>query len=69
MAKYEIQDLIGARNLSKSGMNLLSRVGIDNFMGLDIPKFIESYNDFIQSIYNDIVPSVDQKTPRIELII
>ena len=69
MANYEIQDLIGARNLSKSGMNLLSRVGIDNFMGLDIPKFIESYNDFIQSIYNDIVPSVDQKTPRIELII
>ena len=69
MAKYEIQDLIGARNLSKSGMDLLSRVGIDNFMGLDIPKFVESYNYFVQPIYDYTVPSVDQKTPRIELII
>ena len=69
MAKYEIQDLIGARNLSKSGISLLSQAGIDNFMGIDIPKFIASYNDFVQPIHEDIVPSVNQKTPRIELII
>ncbi|SVD50033.1 uncharacterized protein METZ01_LOCUS402887 [marine metagenome] len=69
MAKYEIQDLIGARNLSKSGMNLLSQVGSDNFMGLDILGFIGSYNDFVQPIHEDIVPTIDQKTPRIELIV
>ena len=69
MAKYEIQDLIGARNLSKSGISLLSQAGIDNFMGIDIPKFIASYNDFVQPIHEDIVPSINQKTPRIELII
>lgn len=69
MANYEIQDLIGARNLSKSGMSLLSQVGIDNFMGLDISGFIVSYKDFVQPIHEDIVPVINQKTPRIELIV
>ena len=36
MANYQIQDLIGARNLSKSGLTLLSQVGQNEFMGLDI---------------------------------
>ncbi len=69
MANYELQDLIGARKLSKSGMSLLSQVGIDNFMGLDISGFIISYKDFVQPIHEDIVPVINQKTPRIELIV
>ncbi|RZD37154.1 MAG: hypothetical protein CXT75_05125, partial [Methanobacteriota archaeon] len=69
MANYEIQDLIGARNLSKSGMSLLSQVGVDCFMGLNIPIFLESYNDFVKPISEDIVPVIDSKSPRIELMI
>ena len=69
MAEYEIQDLIGARNLSKSGIDLLSKVGIDQFMGLDIPKFLESYQDFVNPIYDDQIPVIDRKTPRIDLMI
>ena len=69
MANYEIQDLIGARNLSKSGMSLLSQVGVDYFMGLNIPKFLESYNGFVKPISEEIVPVIDSKSPRIELMI
>ena len=69
MAEYEIQDLIGARNLSKSGIDLLSKVGIDQFMGLDIPEFLESYQDFVNPIYDDQIPVIDRKTPRIDLMI
>jgi len=68
MAKYEIQDLIGARNLARSGIDLLSKVGIDQFMGLEIPKFLKSYQDFVEPIYEDIIPVIDRKTPRIELM-
>jgi hypothetical protein len=68
MAEYEIQDLIGARNLARSGINLLSKVGINQFMGLDIPKFLESYQDFVNPIYEDIIPVIDRKTPRIEFM-
>ena len=69
MAEYEIQDLIGARNLSKSGIDLLSKVGIDQFMGLDIPKFLKSYQDFVNPIYDNKTLVIDRKTPRIELMI
>ena len=69
MAEYEIQDLIGARNLSKSGIDLLSKVGIDQFMGLEIPKFLESYQDFVNPIYANKIPVIDRKTPRIDLMI
>ena len=69
MAKYEIQDLVGARNLSKSGIELLSKVGIDQFMGLEIPKFQESYQDFVNPIYDNKIPVIDRKSPRIELMI
>ena len=69
MAEYEIQDLIGARNLSKSGIDLLSKVGIDQFMGLDIPKFLKSYQDFVNPIYANKIPVIDRKTPRIDLMI
>ena len=69
MAEYEIQDLIGARNLSKSGIDLLSKVGIEQFMGLDIPKFLKSYQDFVNPIYANKIPVIDRKTPRIELMI
>mgnify|MGYP001160890854 FL=1 len=69
MAEYEIQDLIGARNLARSGIDLLSKVGIDQFMGLEIPKFLESYQNFVNPIYDDQIPIIDRKTPRIELMI
>ena len=69
MAEYEIQDLIGARNLARSGIDLLSKAGIDQFMGLDIPKFLESYQDFVKPIYDNKIPVIDRKSPRIELMI
>ena len=69
MAEYEIQDLIGARNLARSGIDLLSKVGTDQFMGLDIPKFLESYRDFINPIYDNKIPVINRKTPRIDLMI
>jgi len=69
MAEYEIQDLIGARNLARSGIDLLSKVGIDQFMGLDISKFLESYQDFVNPIYANKIPVIDRKTPRIDLMI
>jgi len=69
MAEYQIQDLIGARNLSKSGMSLLSQVGQDEFMGLDIPNFLEEYENFIEPINADKIPKVDSKSPRIKLMI
>ena len=69
MAEYEIQDLIGARNLARSGIDLLSKAGIDQFMGLDIPKFLESYQDFVNPIYDNQIPVIDRKTPRIKLMI
>ena len=69
MAEYEIQDLIGARNLARSGIDLLSKVGIDQFMGLEIPRFLESYQDFVNPIYDNQIPIIDRKTPRIELMI
>ncbi len=69
MAEYEIQDLIGARNLASSGIDLLSKVGIDQFMGLEIPKFLESYQDFVNPIYDNQIPVIDRKTPRIKLMI
>ena len=69
MAEYEIQGLIGARNLARSGIDLLSKVGIDQFMGLEIPKFLESYQDFVNPIYDNKIPVIDRKTHRIELMI
>ena len=68
MATYQIQDLVGARNLSKSGMFLLSQVGQDDFMGLNIPDYLENYNEFINPINEDTIPEVNRKCPRIELI-
>lgn len=67
MASYEIQDLIGARTLSKSGMDLLSRVGVSKFMGLDIVAYLEAYSEFINPIFDNNIPNIDQKTPRIVL--
>ncbi len=69
MAEYEIQDLIGARNLARSGIDLLSKVGIDQFMGLDIPKFLKAYQDFVNPIYDNKIPVINRKTPRIGLMI
>jgi len=69
MANYEIQDLIGARNLSKSGMSLLSQVGLDEFMGLDIPNFLKEYDNFITPINGDKLIDVNSKSPRIKLMI
>jgi len=69
MAHFEIQDLIGARNLSKSGIDLLFKVGADYFMGLDIPKFSKLYQSFVNPIFDNIRPVIDSKTPRIELMI
>ena len=69
MAKYEIQDLIGARNLARSGIDLLSKVGTDQFMGLDIPPFLKFYQNFVNPIYDNKIPVIDRKTPRIELTI
>tara|TARA_B100000609_G_scaffold67678_1_gene53488 strand:- start:3845 stop:4408 length:564 start_codon:yes stop_codon:yes gene_type:complete len=67
MASFEIQDLIGARTLSKSGMDLLSRVGVSKFMGLDIVSYLESYSEFINPIFDNKIPDINQKTPRITL--
>ena len=67
MASLEIQDLIGARTLSKSGMDLLSRVGVSKFMGLDIVSYLESYSEFINPIFDNKIPDINQKTPRIIL--
>ena len=69
MANYQIQDLIGARNLSKSGMSLLSQVGLDEFMGLDIPNFLKEYDSFITPINGDKLIDVNSKSPRIKLMI
>ena len=68
MAKYAIQDLIGARTLSKSGIDLLNRAGVEQFMGLNVPIFIQAYEEFIKPIYDDNIPEINSKTPRIELI-
>lgn len=67
MAIFEIQDLIGARTLSKSGMDLLSRVGVSKFMGLDIDEYLESYSEFINPIFDNKIPDINQNTPRIVL--
>lgn len=69
MAEYQIQDLIGARTLSESGLKLLSQVGVDSFMGLDISSFIESYGKYIEPIMDDVVIEINQESPRIKLII
>ena len=67
MASYQIQDLIGARTLSKSGMELISSVGLSQFMGLDIESYLKSYSDYINPILDDIIPKIDQNTPRLIL--
>ena len=67
MASHQIQDLIGARTLSKSGMDLLSRAGISNFMGLDIESYLASYSSFISPILEDEIPLINQNTPRLVL--
>ena len=69
MANYQIQDLIGARNLSKSGMSLLSQVGQDEFMGLDISNFLKEYEKFVKPISDGKVPEVNSQSPRIKLMI
>ena len=69
MANYQIQDLIGARNLSKSGMSLLSQVGQDEFMGLDISNFLKEYEKFVKPIGKDQIPEVNSQSPRIKLMI
>ncbi len=68
MAKYAVQDLIGARTLSKSGIDLLNRAGVEQFMGLNVSLFIQDYQEFINPIYDDTIPKIDSETPRIELI-
>ena len=67
MATLEIQDLIGVRNLAKSGMSLLSKVQPTKFMGLNIPKYLEFYGDFIKPIYENDIPLIDSNTPRLLL--
>ena len=67
MAKLEIQDLIGARNLAKSGMSLLSKVKPTKFMGLEIPTYLKSYDDFVKPIYEDRIPTIDSQSPRLVL--
>ena len=67
MASYQIQDLIGARTLSKSGMDLLSSTGVSQFMGLDIESYIEEYSNYISPIFDDEIPSIDGSTPRLLL--
>jgi len=67
MASLEIQDLTGARNLAKSGMALLSKVQPTEFMGLDIPKYLKSYGEFVKPIYNNKMPTIDSKSPRLVL--
>ena len=69
MANYQIQDLIGARNLSRSGMSLLSKVGQYEFMGLDIPNFLKEYGDFVNPINQDQIPEINSQSPRIKLMI
>jgi len=69
MANYEIQDLVGSRNLSKSGMSLLSQVGPNEFMGLDIPNFLKEYDSFITPINGAKIIDVNSKSPRIKLMI
>ena len=49
-------------------MSLLSQVGQDDFMGLNIPDYLENYNEFINPINEDTIPEVNRKCPRIELI-
>ena len=67
MAGYQIQDLIGARTLSKSGMDLLSKAGVTKFMGLDIGSYVEEYHNYISPIFDDVIPSIDGGTPRLLL--
>ena len=67
MAGYQIQDLIGARTLSKSGMELLSKAGVTQFMGLDIGSYLEEYHNYISPIFDDEIPSIDGSTPRLVL--
>ena len=67
MASYEIQDLIGARTLSKSGIDLLSKVGLSNFMGVDIESYLSSYSDYINPIFDDKIPKIDGNIPRLIL--
>ena len=67
MASCEIQDLIGARTLSKSGMELMSSVGVSNFMGLDIESYLKAYSNYINPILEDVIPSIDGSTPRLVL--
>ena len=38
-------------------------------MGLDIPNFLEEYENFIEPINADKIPKVDSKSPRIKLMI
>ncbi len=67
MVSYQIQDLVGARNLSKSGMELMSKVGFSKFMGLDIESYLKAYSDYINPIFEDIIPKIDYNTPRLML--
>jgi hypothetical protein len=48
-------------------MDLLSRVGVSKFMGLDIVAYLEAYSEFINPIFDNNIPNIDQKTPRIVL--
>ena len=48
-------------------MDLLSRVGVSKFMGLDIVSYLESYFEFINPIFDNKIPEINQKTPRIIL--
>ena len=36
-------------------------------MGLNIPEYLESYEDFVKPIYEDDIPIIDSKTPRLIL--
>ena len=50
-------------------MSLLSQVGQDEFMGLDIPNFLKEYRDFVNPINGDKIPEIDSQSPRIKLMI
>jgi hypothetical protein len=36
---------------------------------LDIPKFLKAYQDFVNPIYDNKIPVINRKTPRIGLMI
>ena len=48
-------------------MDLLSKVGLSNFMGVDIESYLSSYSDYINPIFDDEIPKIDGNIPRLIL--